>query len=189
MISVTERPPEISEGQRVRVRPWIIAVMVLGVAVVCLGAWVLYEQTTSSDTSGTAVTAEIDQLIDDYLRAWEEDDEAVIRAAVTQAFVINEYIYVQGRSVTNPDRVFLDEHITGDVDGVVAEGFQFEWRNEQVGEAIITGDGPWFVSFEEHWNLGSFAYEGMANYTIVDDGGVLKIANHYWAGLKFFTTE
>jgi hypothetical protein len=37
--------------------------------------------------------AEIEQLLDDYLNAWEEKDEAAIRAATTEDFVINEYIY------------------------------------------------------------------------------------------------
>ena len=142
----------------------------------------------STTTTEPVVPAGIGKLIDDYLRAWEERDEAAVRAAVAQRFLINEYIYEKGRPAT-PDRVFLKEHITDDVDGVVAVGFQYEWRNEQVGKAIFTGDGPWFVSVEEHWIEGAFRLEGMANYTIVDDDGVLKIANHYWAGLQVLTTE
>ena len=48
----------------------------------------------------------------------------------------------------------------------------------------MTGEGPWFVSVEENWEGTAAREEGQANYTIVEVDGVLKIANHYWAGLR-----
>ena len=70
-----------------------------------------------------------------------------------------------------------------DIDGVVAEGFDYGWTNERSGEVLITGSGPWFVSFNETWFEGNATYEGAANYLVVDDAGTLRIANHYWSGL------
>jgi len=90
----------------------------------------------------------------------------------------------------SPDdiRPYLDYHVIDDIDGVVSEGFGYNYTVHQVGDSIMTGEGPWFVSVEENWEETSYLYTGQANYTIIEVDGVLKIANHYWAGLRAYQT-
>jgi hypothetical protein len=132
--------------------------------------------------------AEIEQLLDNYLNAWEEKDEAAIRAATTEDFVINEYIY-QALDVAGTDVIELYEHISDDIDGVVRHGFGYDWENEQVGRPLITGDGPWVVSVEENWIYYNRHYDGTASYVIVEEDGIPKIANHYWSGFSTLVFE
>ncbi len=173
------RPPEAP--RRGRLLP--VAVVILTLAVMALGAWIIYDATRSPSS---ALTPEIEQLLDDYLLAWENQDASALRATVTEDYLLNEYIYEVGE-----DGVSMVERVEDDVRGVITLGFLFEWQTEQVGEAIVTGDGPWFVSVGENWVTpkGWFftRYDGMASYVIVDDGGTLKIANHSWAGLRYDT--
>jgi hypothetical protein len=138
---------------------------------------------TSAPAGGEEMPVEIEQLLDDYLRAWEEKDEAAIRAATTNDFVITEYIYEES-DVAGTTAVELYEHISDDIDGVVRQGFRYDWENEQVGQALVTGDGPWVVSVEENWIYYNRHYDGTANYVIVEEDGSLKIANHYWSGFS-----
>ena len=78
--------------------------------------------------------------------------------------------------------------VDNDINGLVWAGFRYNWTVEQVGDPIVTGEGPWFVSVEEIWEKPATHLEGQANYTIVEVDGVLKIANHYWAGLESYPT-
>ncbi len=90
--------------------------------------------------------------------------------------MINEYAYTND-SIAG---FRLNYHVNDNVDGVIGEGFGYSWSNEQVGDSIVTGDGPWFVSVEEIWAETDYRYDGQASYTIVEVDGVLKIANRYW---------
>ena len=177
MTTLTDRPTEaggLKRGVRGK-RFLVIAVVVLAVVLAGLGTRVIYDQAT------TGVDEEIQQVLDDYLTAWEARDEVAVRAATTENFVINEYIYLDDPVVG----LKLNYHVNDDIDGLVINGFVYDWTNEQVGDAIVTGDGPWFVSVEEIWEADG-RYEGQANYTIVEVEGGFKIANHYWAGLVYY---
>ena len=176
MTAPTDRPKEAGDLKKVegRNRFLVITVIVMAVALVGLGTWVIYDQAT------TGVDGEIQQVLDDYLAAWEARDEAAVRSVTTEDFVINEYLYHDDRI-----RGFgLSGIESGDIDDVVNLGFDTAWTNEHVGDPIVTGEGPWFVSVEENWEGTAAREEGQANYTIVEVDGVLKIANHYWAGLR-----
>ena len=179
-MSLIERSDEIRDTKQVRGRSWslVVAVAVIAMALAGIGIWVIDD----GATSGT--DQEIQQLLDDYLRAWETKDEAAVRSTVTEGFVINEYVY------RNDDTqgFILDYHVNDDIDGVVRQGFGYAWTNEQVGDLRVTGEGPWIVSVRENWKEGSTRYEGQANYTVVEVDGALQIANHYWAGLRIFST-
>lgn len=181
MTSVAPQIEEMAVGQAVdrgfRRGPWVATVTVLFLALAALTAWVVYNQ-----ISDESVPAEIEQLLDDYLVAWENGDEVALRELATEDFVINEYIYLDHK-VGNRRGAYLSEHVDDDLDGVVLRGLPWGWQTEQVGSAIITGDGPWFVSIGENWIWESSHLDGTATYVIVDRDGALKIANHYWAGL------
>jgi hypothetical protein len=133
---------------------------------------------TINDQETTIPDEEIEQLLDNYLTAYETQDEAAVRSATTEHYVINQYAYFDDAAGFR-----LNYTVNDDIDGVVSEGFGYDWSNEQVGDRIVTGEGPWFVSVEEIWEEGVYTYTGQANYTIIEVDGQLKIANHYWAGL------
>ena len=59
----------------------------------------------------------------------------------------------------------------------------YDWQVTQVGEPIMAGDGPWFVSqVNRVEDNRTGAVEGISVLTIVDDGGVLRVANHMFFG-------
>lgn len=180
MKTMNDRPAEVGANKRVvsGKRFLILFAILLTVALVALAT------RASNDGEPAGPDEEIQQLLDDYLTAWETQDEAAVRSATTGNYVLNEYAY------TDDTLGFrLNYHVDDDIDGVVDEGFRYNWSNEHVGDPIVTGDGPWFVSVEEHWEETGYVYEGQANYTIVEEDGVLKIANHYWAGLRSYRAD
>ncbi len=186
MTTLNERPIEVgglkqaARGKRFLV----IAVVLLVVALVGLGIRAISDQGTS------LADEEIEQLFEDYLTAWETKDAAALRSVTTEDFVINEYIYTDEYVYSDDvDEFRLIRHINDDVDGVVILGFLTNWSTEQLGDRIVTGDGPWFVSVEEIWEEPPYILEGQANYTIVEVDGTLKIANHYWAGLSTYQAD
>ena len=78
----TDTPERTRPGP---VRSLTITVAVLAVALAGLGAWVLYDLATKSDT---AVTAEIDQLFENYTAAYDNHDPEALRALITDDFMI-----------------------------------------------------------------------------------------------------
>jgi hypothetical protein len=174
-------------------RRYLVVVVVLWVAAACGSSdseptSTAAAPSTTAPAGGEEMPSEIGQLLDDYLRAWVEKDEAAIRAATTEDFVINEYIY-QESNVAGTEVVELYEHISDDIDGVVRHGLGYDWENEQVGQPLITGGGPWVVSVEENWIYYNRHYDGTASYVIVEEDGVLRIANHYWSGFSTLVFE
>jgi hypothetical protein len=60
----------------------------------------------------------------------------------------------------------------------------YDWQVTPVGEPVMAGDGPWFVSQVNRveQNNWSEPVEGISVVTIVDDGGVLRVADHTFFG-------
>lgn len=65
----------------------------------------------------------------------------------------------------------------------------YDFQIELSGEAIVVGDGPWFVSVAESQTGGGNAYEGTTAYFVVDDDGTLKLARKSWVGSRQPMTE
>jgi hypothetical protein len=183
MIDERRSMPSIDEGTKAatgegRNISAVVIAAVLAVVVIALGAWIIYDRATTPTVPGN-----VEALIEDYLTAWENHDEQAIRAVVTNEYVLNEYLYIAGTDLADPEKVKLSYHVADDIDGVVRVGFTYDWQNELVGEPIVSGDGPWLVSYQENWFEGGTSHlDGMATYVVVDDSGTLKIANHYWTG-------
>lgn len=185
------RPPEHhapTEPSRSAAPAWIAAV--LAVALIGALAWAVYEP-----PSETAVAGEIDDLIDDYLAAWESFDADAFRSLTTRGMVVEEYYYEDGYDLEYPQNARTTMHIEDSREGVIEFGFTQDhtWTNERVGEVIIAGDSPWFVSQRENWTIhedwGTEEFEGMALYVVVSEDGELLIANHFWAGTPVQFTE
>ena len=158
------------------------------IAMVSLGACSSNDNTEVPDTTvpetavpetapETATTPEIDQLLDDYRAAWNAYDADAMRPLLTEDF----HWYF-----TNPDPRFgvstgwygtpdLDRTLTYVGGSAALNKIHFEW----VGEPIMTGDGPWLVSWAWHGTSANYEHPeqvGISTYTIVDEDGTLKIA-------------
>ena len=64
-----------------------------------------------------------------------------------------------------------------------------DFQIELSGEAIVVGDGPWFVSVAESQTGGGNAYEDTMHYVIVDDDGTPKLGMKSWLGSRQPVTE
>ena len=101
MTALTDRPqPTETPGTdrlRGRNRVLTITVLVLAVAVLALGAWVIYDLTTESETTGNA---SIEEVLGDYRSAMGENfgeslDPEAYQAVTTDDFVLHRYTYRQ----------------------------------------------------------------------------------------------
>ena len=63
-----------------------VTVVVLAVVVTGLGAWTVL---SLSSTAETALTPEVQQVVDDYLAAWNSDDGEAFRELVTEDYVLD----------------------------------------------------------------------------------------------------
>lgn len=149
---------------------------------------------TSTSLAGSNESLASDAMLDvieSYLASWETKDEAALRASVTDDFVLHEYIY---RAGTGRRSLFVED----DADGIVEIGFDHDWHNEILGDSVVlraglvgdsvaSGDGPWIIRHRELWQQGSEHQDGIATYTLVNEGGTLKIARHSFAGFNWYS--
>jgi hypothetical protein len=152
-------------------RALIVAVFVLAAVVLGLGAWVVYDQTSSSQT---AVNEEIQALLDDYLATWNNQDGEAFLELVTDSYTL----HMAGGEVSISQQAEEARLTLEDLEGR-------DWREVVIGEPIMTGRGPWFVSLVEHFTAPGYGPEGadgISTFTIVDDGGTLKVARHAYVG-------
>ena len=101
-----------------------------------------------------------------------------------------EAIYTTGQDLADPDKVTLSRRLDVDLRALrnefTNEAYEVDWAVEQSGDYIVAGDGPWFISVEETWADATInsRMSGTASYVILDDEGALRIAEHYWAGIR-----
>lgn len=141
-------------------------VIALAVALVGLGAWVIIDRSSTSDT---APSDDVAQLWSDYTDAWNNYDGDAFLALVTP-----EYTFVNGDSTTNAESQARS----------IASASSVDWNVTMIGEAIMVGDGPWYLSQANRIEMSSLPepIEGISVLTIVDVGGVLKVAGHAFYG-------
>jgi hypothetical protein len=147
--------------------------------------------TNSANSNESLASDAMLDVIETYLTSWETKDETALRASVTDDFVLHEYIY---RAGTGRRSLFVED----DADGIVEIGFDHDWHNEILGDSVVlraglvgdsgvSGDGPWIVRHREVWQQASEHQDGIATYTLVNEGGTLKIARHSFAGFNWYS--
>lgn len=161
---------ERAESARQQTRGLKIAIVVLAVVALGLGAVVAYNVVSGDDS---AVPDGITQVLDDYATALETGDDDLFRSIVTDDYSHTEDLYRPGELTP----VFTSVG-TGGVENAAG------WRIERFGEPIVAGDGPWIVSVGESLIDPSNQADGTSVYVIVDENGTLKIAKYYWAAVK-----
>jgi hypothetical protein len=141
-------------------------VIALTVALIGLGAWVIIDR---SSTSETAVSADVAEVMDDYLDAWNNYDGDAFLEVTTSDFT---FVTEQGATGAAVQANYINQ--LGN----------WDWHATPIGERVMAGDGPWYVSqvnlVEDTTTAGPV--EGISVLTIVDDGGVLRVANHTFFG-------
>ncbi len=175
MTDLTYRPEEVDDGQlkqaNNRVRFLTTTVIVLVVALMSLGAWAVYDQTTAPEE----VPEEIRALIDDYLGAFNDYNGEALLKLVTADYALD--------MASHP--ISLVQHEAETVE-MMKDMKSREWQETQIGEPIMIGDSPWFVSVAERHTAtsgyGPNGANGISTFTIVDDDGNLKVARHTYVG-------
>jgi hypothetical protein len=176
MMTAITKPPEqvditLLDRARHRNRLLTITVTALAVALLGLGVWVIYDQATSPET---AVTEEIQTLVDDYLAAWNDYDEEALLQLVTADYTLD----MVGRA----DSLTLQAEEASALFSTLEAN---DWNEVAIGEPIMAGKGPWYVSQVEHFTSPSYGprgADGVSTFTVVDDGGMLKVARHDYVG-------
>lgn len=181
--SAVEAPVE-REGMRW----WIVAVVgVLALAIGLMIGRALDDGDAASDVGtpdgGDAAMSEPEQVVDDYNTAWEENDREAILAAVTEDFT-EEY-----RWYTESDGQVSVGGDSWDASSAASYASTSDYQIDLSGEAIVVGDGPWFISVTESQTGGGYTYEGTTSYVVVDDDGTLKLDRKSWVGSRQPLTE
>jgi hypothetical protein len=141
-------------------------VIALTVALVGLGAWVIIDRTSTPDT---APSSDVAQVWDDYTDAWRNYDGDAFLELTTDDYT---FVTEMGTTTADSQAIYIDRLGA------------YDWQVTQIGERTMAGDGPWFVSQVNRveQNNWSEPVEGISVLTIVDDGGVLRVANHTFFG-------
>ncbi len=140
--------------------------------------------TTTAAAAQSVIPPEVEQTLDEYIAAWEANDGDAFLATVTSDFLINEYWYIETGDAS--DGVKLS-YIISDDDPANAARLGVEdgnWSVTRGDEVVVTGDGPWFVAFEEVWIDEPTVGTGIATYVVEMIDGQPRITNHYWVGLS-----
>lgn len=131
---------------------------------------------TTSTTAATTTTARVftdpSAVLDEYIRTYEEGDGSAFFATVA-----SNYRFIGGAQVTAVTGADQIRNVNG------LEGLN--WVLERIGETTITGDGPFEISFEHRItadNYGPDGRVGTSTFTIVEDGGTLKVSRHVYSG-------
>ncbi|MBT8193347.1 MAG: hypothetical protein KJP22_08100 [Acidimicrobiia bacterium] len=149
--------------KRNRLLAW--ALVILAMAVMGLGAWLISDVVASDDL--TTVPAEVDAALETYNAAWLETNRAAFLDATTEeyTFASDQGTYGQASQASQV--------------GVLAY-FEFE-----LFERVIMGDGnPYYVASEQRVRFASAGtwYDGVSIVTLVETDGTWKVAQHTWVG-------
>lgn len=118
--------------------------------------------------SDTAVSGEIETLLEDYRAAWNDYDSEAFLALVT-----DDYTFEFAGDVTT-----AEEQAAG-----IANSEFINGHVEKVGAPIMFGDGPnYFVAEANRTTSSDIDMDGISLFTIVQDGDVYKIHSHVVVG-------
>ena len=156
---------------------------ILYLAIVALIATSSCSSSDSSSDSGTGSPADVPQVVDDYINAITAQDVDAWRETVT-----DDYIHRRGIYFPETQKRWEDDSYEEDTADPYALRIEF-WGSieyEQVGDPIVTGDGPWYVTIPQRWiersEPDNLAWEGNGTYVVVERDGVMKVAAEYFTG-------
>jgi len=186
MRTLTEKPWRfvILHPSRVKIgnRALAILAVLLVAALVSLSSCAISDTTKNRETT---VTAEIDQIFDDYITAFNNNDLEAVEAVLDDDYMIYETGWHRTASVSTPPYP-TDRESLLELTGLTYQIEETQW--ERLGEAIMTGDDPWLVSQVIHVTTNNPLYpngiEGVSILTIIDENGTLKVAREVFVAFK-----
>ncbi|MCP3975616.1 MAG: hypothetical protein GY720_14115 [bacterium] len=139
---------------------------------------------TTAAATQSVIPRDVDQIIDDYLASWEANDGDAFLATVTSDLLVNEYWYIGTDDASDGTKVWeiISEDDPAELVRLGVEGH--DWTVTRGDEVVISGDGPWFVAFEEVWVDLPTVGIGIATYVVEMIDGQPRITGHSWAGLS-----
>ena len=168
MTATIERPTEDrpDTAERRNNRRLIFTVVALAIALVVLGAWVLYDQAAEPET---AAPAAVQELLDDYAAAWNDFDGDAFLALVTE-----DYSFYDGEDTSGAT-------VMASTIGGINRLFGLEV--ERVGDYLSIGDGPFYVTSIARITgapASGDAFEniGASSFLVVETADGLKVAAH-----------
>ena len=172
MTDVTDRPPtkaaEVDSVKRTN-RLLVITVVVLAMALVGLGAWALLDDGSSE----AAPPAAVEQVIASYEEARNTLNPELFESIVTDDFTAPYTTFTVGASQVWDTGTSTRTDV---LHGLTTSEGWVAWEVSRVGDPTSVGDGPWHVSVPTVWVISGGAWEGIAVYTVVDDGGTLLLS-------------
>jgi hypothetical protein len=183
--------PEPEEEMKLRYGTMIAAFVILVTMVTACGATDAPPtsapvQPTATSAPETAVSAEIDQLFEDYVAAFNAYDADAFQALLTEGYTAyltaddSRYAISSGIATTLPREWVIAR--------LKSEFPNLEFHLERRGEAIMSGDGPWLVSQVILKTIKDPQYpngiEGVMTLTVIDEGGTLKVAREIYVQLE-----
>lgn len=172
MTSIVDRPKEVPDirqetpkGPSSGLR---IAVVILSILVLGLGAWIIYDYT--QDTA-LAPSAEITQLVDEYSAAWNNYDGEAFLATTRAGYTFTSNL---AGTFDRDDQQDVIENI------LPARAWEVEWLDDP----IAVGDGPWwYVSIPSRVStLPNDVMDGISVLTVVDSDGTYLVTQHIFTG-------
>jgi hypothetical protein len=165
---------EETGGRTLTIWLWVA----IAVAALAVG-WIVYDL-----VSTPSVPAGVEAAIDEFTAAREEQDADAFRAAVTDDFLAESYVY----SVTETG-VLFHAVTSEDADRYIDQRFDYKVEVQRSGDPLLVGDGPtWHVSFEETWVFADEYVDDapirvVAAYTLVEQpSGDLRVEHAFWTG-------
>ena len=124
----------------------------------------------SDDDSSSTVPDDVETLLDAYTQAWTDHDGEAFLAVVTDDY----------RQISDNGELDATEQAAG-----IQAGASFNFTAEAQGDQIGAGDGPYYVAQGNLLKGGGFPDDGVvgiSTFTVVDDGGTLKVSEHVFVG-------
>ncbi len=140
-------------------------VVILVLALIGFGGWVLADRATGFDEP---VTDDVAEFLDAHLEAWNTwDGEAYLALATPNAIHTSQSATYSAQATANL------------IDGLRDTNFQVE----VTGDPIMYGEGPWKIVVSPNRISSDFDEQsGYSVYVIFQSGGSYKVSQHFWFG-------
>jgi hypothetical protein len=153
---------------------------VIAVAALAVG-WIAYDLMNTP-----SVPAEVEAAIAAFTTAREDQDADAFRAAVSDDFLAESYLYnITGAGVVS------HVIVTEDADRYIDQRFDYDVEVRRSGDPVLVGDGPtWHLSFKEEWVFVDEYIEDapvpvVGAYTLVEQpNGDILIEHVFWTGVE-----
>lgn len=140
--------------------------------------------TSATQSNQTTIPPKLEQVIEDYISAYNKYDTEALQAVITDGYMLYEGDSYSTRNVSNSICNGFDaEEMFRYVEGT---NKRREYQFELIGEPIVTGDGPWIVSQVIHVSSTDYpnGISGISTFTIVDEGGNFKVSRDVFIGFR-----